>query len=81
MVSENNIIKINGTDYSPDDLNQEQNYMISQVRDLQAKTAQARFNLDQLQVSLNHFTNKLIESIKNVEDNDASKVMPKQSIN
>jgi hypothetical protein len=81
MVSENNIIKINGTDYSPDDLNQEQNYMISQVRDLQAKASQARFNLDQLQVSLNHFTNKLIESIKDVEENVTSEVVPKQSVN
>jgi hypothetical protein len=87
MADEKNVININGTVYSPDDLSQEQNYMIAQVKDLQVKTSQAKFNLDQLQVSLNYFTNKVIESIEDLESNLAytedvtSEVMPKQSVN
>lgn len=79
----NNIININGTDYSQDDLSQEQKYMIAQVRDLQMKAAQTKFQLDQIQVSLDHFTNKVIESIEDKEQDSspAEIIQQKQLVN
>ncbi len=78
----NNIININGTDYSQDDLSQEQKYMIAQVRDLQMKAAQTKFQLDQIQVSLDHFTNKVIESIEDKEqDSSPAEIVQKQLVN
>ena len=79
----NNIININGTDYSQDDLSQEQKYMIAQVRDLQMKAAQIKFQLDQIQVSLDHFTNKVIESIEDKEQDSspAEIIQQKQLVN
>ena len=78
----NNIININGTDYSQDDLSQEQQYMIAQVRDLQMKAAQTKFQLDQIQVSLDHFTNKVIESIEDKEqDSSPAEIVQKQLVN
>jgi uncharacterized coiled-coil protein SlyX len=79
----NNIININGTDYSQDDLSQEQQYMIAQVRDLQIKAGQTKFQLDQIQVSLDHFTNKVLESIENTKEETTPEIImpPKQSVN
>ena len=76
-----NIININGTEYSSDDLSQEQQYMIAQVRDLQMKAAQTKFQLDQIQVSLDHFTNKVIESIENKEEATPEIIQQKQLMN
>ena len=78
----NNIININGTDYSQDDLSQEQQYMIAQVWDLQMKAAQTKFQLDQIQVSLDHFTNKVLESIEGKEEKEATpEIIQKQLVN
>ena len=78
----NNIININGTDYSQDDLSQEQQYMIAQVRDLQIKAGQTKFQLDQIQVSLDHFTNKVLESIEGKEEKEATpEIIQKQLVN
>jgi hypothetical protein len=78
----NNIININGTDYSQNDLSQEQQYMIAQVKDLQMKAAQTKFQLDQIQVSLDHFTNKVIESIEDKgQDSSPAEIVQKQLVN
>ena len=77
----NNIININGTDYSQDDLSQEQQYMIAQVKDLQMKAAQTKFQLDQIQVSLDHFTNKVIESIEDKgQDSDPAEIIQRKQL-
>tara|TARA_Y100001938_G_C8058108_1_gene415644 strand:+ start:1032 stop:1292 length:261 start_codon:yes stop_codon:yes gene_type:complete len=77
----NNIININGTDYSQDDLSKEQQYMIAQVKDLQIKAAQTKFQLDQIQVSLDHFTNKVIESIEDKgQDSDPSEIIQRKQL-
>jgi len=77
----NNIININGTDYSQDDLSQEQQYMIAQVRDLQMKANQTKFQLDQIQVSLDYFTNKVIESIEDMgRDSDPVEVIQRKQL-
>ena len=65
-----NVITIDGTEYKEEDLSQDQSYFINQIRDLQAKAASLKFQLDQVTVAQNAFTNSLIQSIKGSEEND-----------
>ena len=53
----NNVISINGTDYDTDSFNNEQKYVIAQIKDLQARFEVEKFKLDQTQVALRSFTN------------------------
>ena len=62
-----NIINIDGKEYNPTDMSEEQRYFIAQIRDLQVKANQAKYHLDQQQVALKFFTNKLIESLNKKE--------------
>ena len=71
METKSNVITINGTEYSQDDLDDKQTYLINQIKDLQAKGASLRFQLDQVTVAQNAFTNSLIASLKNEEVVDA----------
>ena len=66
-MEKSNIITINGTEYSQDDLDDSQTYLINQIKDLQAKSANLRFQLDQVSVAQSAFTNSLITSLKNEE--------------
>jgi len=59
-----NVITIDGTEYNPSDLDEKQNYFIAQIKDLQSKAASLRFQLDQVTVAQNTFTNSLIQSVK-----------------
>tara|TARA_Y100000361_G_C10943748_1_gene230126 strand:+ start:192 stop:413 length:222 start_codon:yes stop_codon:yes gene_type:complete len=63
-----NVISIDGKNYNQTDMSDEQKYLIAQIRDLQNKASQAKFQLDQFQVGLNFFTEKLITSINSKED-------------
>ena len=65
-----NVITIDGTEYKEEDLSQDQSYFINQIRDLQAKAGSLKFQLDQVTVAQNAFTNSLIQSIKGSEEND-----------
>jgi len=78
MTEQTNIITIDGKEYKQEDLTQDQNYFINQIKDLQSKAANLRFQLDQVTVAQNAFTNSLIQSVKgedkteNVEVSNAS---------
>ena len=63
-----NVITIDGKEYNADDLTQDQNYFINQIKDLQTKGASLRFQLDQITVAQNAFTNSLIQSVKGEEE-------------
>ena len=63
-----NVITIDGKEYNQEDLSQDQNYFINQIKDLQAKAANLRFQLDQITVAQNAFTNSLIQSVKGEEE-------------
>jgi hypothetical protein len=63
-----NVITIDGKEYNAEDLSQDQNYFINQIKDLQAKGASLRFQLDQVTVAQNAFTNSLIQSVKGEEE-------------
>jgi hypothetical protein len=67
METKSNVITINGTEYSQDDLDDSQTYLINQIKDLQGKSANLRFQLDQVSVAQSAFTNSLITSLKNEE--------------
>jgi hypothetical protein len=62
-----NVITIDGTEYKEEDLSQDQSYFINQIRDLQAKAGSLKFQLDQVTVAQNAFTNSLIQSVKGSE--------------
>ena len=68
MDKKSNVITIDGKEYNQEDLSQDQNYFIKQIKDLQAKGASLRFQLDQLTVAQNAFTNSLIQSVKGEEE-------------
>ncbi len=65
-----NVITINGTEYNPNDLSDQQRYWMSQIHDLQEKRQSAQFQLDQISVTLDSFTNVLIESLSNNEQKE-----------
>ena len=71
METKANVINIDGKEYNQEDLDDKQTYLINQIKDLQTKGASLRFQLDQVTVAQNAFTNSLIASLKNEEVVDA----------
>jgi hypothetical protein len=71
MSEQSNVITIDGTEYKEEDLSQDQSYFINQIRDLQAKAANLKFQLDQITVAQNAFTNSLIQSVKGSEEEES----------
>jgi len=63
-MSESNVITINGKEYSAEDFNEQQTYLINQIRSCQQKAANIRFELDQIQAAQDAFTNSLIQSVE-----------------
>ena len=71
MSEQSNVITIDGKEYKTEDLSQDQNYFINPIKDLQAKAASLRFQLDQVTVAQNAFTNSLIQSVKGSEEEES----------
>tara|TARA_X000000950_G_C13339730_1_gene428033 strand:- start:54 stop:281 length:228 start_codon:yes stop_codon:yes gene_type:complete len=69
---QSNVITIEGKEYKQEDLNDQQNYAIAQIRDLQTKANDLKFQLDQVQASLDAFTNALIASVKEEQVEEAA---------
>ena len=65
MQTKANVINIDGKEYNQEDLDDKQTYLIKQINDLQAKSTNLRFQLDQVSVAQSAFTNSLIQSLKN----------------
>ncbi len=57
-------ITINGTDYTEDQLTDQQKVMINHVADLDRKIGSTQFNLDQLQVGKQAFMDMLTKSLE-----------------
>ena len=57
-------VTINGTDYTEDQLTDQQKVMINHIGDLDRKIGSAQFNLDQLQVGKEAFVNMLTRSLE-----------------
>ena len=62
-----NIVTIDGKEYKTEDMDEKQTYLISQIRSCQQKSANIRFELDQVQAAQNVFTNELIKSVQTEE--------------
>ena len=58
------MVTIDGIEYEADDLTDEVKYMIAQVRDIDAKVANSKFQIDQLVVAKDAFSGALVESLK-----------------
>jgi len=58
------VITINGTDYTEDQLTDQQKVMINHVKDLDRKIRSAQFNIDQLNVGREAFVNMLTSSLE-----------------
>jgi hypothetical protein len=71
---EANVVNINGTEYKYDDLNQNQLYLINQIRDLQTKAGNIRFQLDQVTAAQDVFTNMLIQSVETAKEQALAEV-------
>lgn len=59
------MVTIDGVEYTEDQLTEEQKYMVAQLQDLEQKLSQLRFQMDQLGVTKNAFTNALIGGLQN----------------
>ena len=70
METENNVVTINGQEYIEDNLNEGQRYFINQIRDLQLKPNSLRFQLDQVVVAQDKFTEELIKTVEVVEEQE-----------
>ncbi len=57
-------VSINGTDYTEDQLTDQQKVMINHIADLDRKMGSAQFNLDQLQVGKQAFMDMLTKSLE-----------------
>ena len=68
MTEEKNIITINDKEYNIADLSQNQQYFIAQIKDLEAKGNNLKFQLDQVTVAKDSFTQALIKSVEEVKD-------------
>jgi len=58
------VININGVKYTEEDFNTEQSYLIKQIRSCKAQIAKRKFDLDQVQVAEQAFTNAFLVSMK-----------------
>ena len=58
-----NVIEINGTEYTEDQLTDQQKVIINHIADLDRKIRSTQFNLDQLTVGKDAFVNMLTASL------------------
>jgi hypothetical protein len=63
MSDENRMITIDGKEYDFEELEDNQKAMVNHVASLNNKIAQARFDLDQLQVAQDAFSKMLVASV------------------
>ena len=71
-MSESNVVTIAGKEYEESTLDDQQMYLINQIRDLQAKAANLRFQLDQVQAAQDVFTNGLIASVEESDEDEVA---------
>ena len=73
------VININGTKYTEEDFNDEQKYLLRQIRSCKAKVAQITFDLDQVKVAEQAFTQGFLVSVeasKKEEEESAEVTQP-----
>jgi hypothetical protein len=66
------VININGTKYTEEDFNDEQKYLLRQIRSCKAKAAQLTFDLDQVKVAEQAFTQGFLVSVEAEKEKEES---------
>ncbi len=66
--AENNVVSINGKEHNAADFNDEQKYVVAQLRDLQTKADNLKFQADQIAAAQKIFTDTLIASVEEKEE-------------
>jgi hypothetical protein len=73
------VININGTKYTEEDFNDEQRYLLRQIRSRKAKAAQLAFDLDQVKVAEQAFSQGFLVSVEAEKEKvEASEVENKE---
>ena len=67
-----NVVTVGDKSYSPDDLNDQQKYFVSQIQELQQQRAIRQRAHDQTVASLEFFTQQLIASLQKDEVADGA---------
>ena len=65
-MTDENVINIDGKGYKEADLNNQQKYLIAQLKNLGTKAGKLRADLDQVQRASDSFQKELLESFKQV---------------
>ena len=72
------VVNLNGTEYTEEDFNEEQSYIIKQIRSCKVKAANLMFELDQVKVTEQAFTNAFMISMKTSEDAESSEAVAEE---
>tara|TARA_R100001460_G_scaffold55254_3_gene94616 strand:- start:116 stop:331 length:216 start_codon:yes stop_codon:yes gene_type:complete len=70
MAENKKTITINGTEYTEDQLTNDQKQMVNHIADLDRKIGSTQFNLDQLNVGRDAFVNMLTQSFEKPPEKD-----------
>lgn len=70
MAENKKTVTINGTEYTEDQLTDQQKVMINHIADLERKIGTTQFNLDQLSVGRQAFLDRLTASLE--EESEAA---------
>ncbi len=70
MAENKKTITINGTEYTEDQLTNDQKQMVNHIADLDRKIGSTQFNLDQLKVGRDAFVNMLTQSFEKPPEKD-----------
>lgn len=71
------MITIDDKEYAEDDLNDQQKYLVAQVQDIQTKMQNLQFQLDQLSVAKDAFSNQVVLSVR--ESDEAATEVPAEA--
>jgi len=72
-MNDENVLNIDGKGYAEADLNNQQKYLIAQLKDLSVKANKLRADLDQVQRAADSFQKELLESFKQVVEKETEK--------
>lgn len=67
-MTEENKITINDKEYNVAELDQNQQYFVAQIKDLDIKVGNLKFQLDQASVAKDSFSQALIKSVEEVKN-------------
>ena len=70
MSSEPRTIDVDGEPYDIDNFDDSQRYLLTQIEDLTKKVSSIKFQLDQVQVARDVFTQNLIQSLKEKRESE-----------